>query len=118
MAFAKEPVKPTRKELVKRMTSQSEWPFRVQSYQFKTLEDARKFSRDLAASPKAGHRHHVGMFHRHLETAIHGDGDPIIVPILLDVTTDSPEEAEGKYVDPTAGTERLARSPMPNHLEP
>jgi hypothetical protein len=108
--YAKEKTAATRKELVKRIASQSEWPFRVQSYQFKTLEDARKFSRDLAASPKACHRHHVGMFHRHLETAIHGDGYPIIVPILLDVTTDSPEEAEAKYADPTADTAKIEKN--------
>lgn len=109
MTFAKETTKPPRKELVKRTTSQSEYPFRVSSYQFKTLEDARKFSLDLAATPRSGHRHHVGMFHRHLETAIHGDGDPIIVPILLDVTTDSPEEAEAKYADPSADTTRITK---------
>lgn len=109
MSYVKEKPTGPRKELIKRTTSQSEWPFRVQSYQFKTLEAARKFSHDLAAIPKTGHRHHVGMFHRHLEMAIHNDGESVIVPVLLDVTTDSPEEAEAKYADPTADTTRLTK---------
>lgn len=78
---------------------QSEFPFRVSSYQFKDLDAARKFSAELAAIPNSGHRHKVGMFHRRIEMSIQEYGKSLVLaPILLDVTTDSPDEAEAKHV--------------------
>ncbi len=110
MTYATEkPTATTVKTIAPRKTTQSEWPFRVQSYQFKDLEAARKFSRDLADSPKSGHRHLVQMSHRHLEMEIRNDGTLIVVPLLLDVTTDSPDEAEAKYVNPNGDTTRLEK---------
>ncbi len=107
--YAADRPKPVRKEVTKRTIAQSEYPFRVFDgrYQFKELDAARKFSTDLAATPKSGHRHKVEMMHRHLEVQIKGDGDPIVQAILLDVTNDGPEEAEDKYVNPQAITTRL-----------
>ncbi len=118
--YATDKPKPTRKEITKRTIAQSEYPFRVFDgrYQFKELEAARKFSMDLAATPKSGHRHKVEMMHRHLEMQIKGDGDPIVQALLLDVTTDSPDEAEAKYVDTSAPTTRLERSPVANQPMP
>ena len=96
--YAEAPTQPTTKTVVPRSV-QSEFPFRVSSYQFKELEGARKFSADLAATPNSGHRHKVGMFHRRIEMSIQEAGKPLVnAPILLDVTTDSPDEAESKYV--------------------
>ena len=84
------------KELTKR-TGKSEYPYRVQSYQFKELDAEREFSKTLAGIKNSGHRHLVQAMHRRLEITTHGAGGCVVVPILLDVTTDSLDEAEAQY---------------------
>ena len=59
------------------VATKSEYPYCVQSYQFKALEDARRFSKELAAIPRSNHWHSA---HRH-----------------LDVTAIEPEQAEKEY---------------------
>ncbi len=83
-------------------TASSEYPFRVHSYQFKTLDDARRFSRELLAIPKSCRDAKVEMFHRSVEirrtvTDDKGKVASTVSTVLLDVTTDSPEEAEAKW---------------------
>ena len=68
------------------MTKTAAYPYRVYSYQFKELEDARKFNAGLSAIPKSG-RYRVMMAHTG------SDG----VAILLDVTDDAPDVAEAKW---------------------
>jgi len=64
------------------MTKTAAYPYRVYSYQFKELEDARKFNADLESG-----RYRVMMAHTG------SDG----VAILLDVTDDAPDVAEAKW---------------------
>ena len=71
---------------------QSVYPYRVYSYQFKELEDARKFNADLESG-----RYRVMMAHRGAVSVTVTDGDGIAVPILLDVTDDAPDVAEAKW---------------------
>jgi len=66
-------------------------PYRVYSYQFKELEDARKFNADLESG-----RYRVMMAHRGAVSNV-TDGDGIAVPIFLDVTDDAPDVAEAKW---------------------
>jgi hypothetical protein len=92
------------KETVPR-TTQSPYPFRVFSYQFKELEDARKFAKDLLATPRTCREAKVEMFHRSVEvrrtvTDEKGKSESVTQTVLLDVTADSPEEAEAKWVGP------------------
>ncbi len=93
-------IAPTITKSITPRVTQSEYPFRVQCYQFMGLEDARKFSSDLAAIPRSNHRHHVGMFHRKLTITKTVGGVNHVDNILLDVTEDSPEEAEAKWTAP------------------
>lgn len=81
----------------------SEYPFRVFSYQFKELESARQFAKALAAVPRTvSGPVKVEMFHRSVElvrtvTDDKGKSESVTQTVLLDVTTDSPEQAEAKW---------------------
>jgi hypothetical protein len=76
----------------------SEFPYRVQSYQFKALDDARRFSGELAAIPRSSHKHSVKMAHRSLmQISTQGETVTLREHILLDVTTTEPEMAEKEY---------------------
>lgn len=91
---------PTR-EAIQRKTV-SEYPFRVFSYQFKHLNDARAFAKQLVAIPRTCHEAKVEMYHRRVEvrrTSTDDKGAPtsVIQPVVLDVTTRSPEEAEAAW---------------------
>ncbi len=83
---------------VSEVATRSEFPYCVQSYQFKALDDARRFSKELAAIPRSNHRHSVKMAHRRL-MMVSTQGEKVILRqhILLDVTTTEPEHAEKEY---------------------
>ena len=59
------------------VATKSDYPYCVQSYQFKALEDARRFSKELTVIPRSNHWHSA---YRH-----------------LDVTTTEPGQAEKEY---------------------
>lgn len=83
-------------------TTVSAYPFRVFSYQFKDLEDARRFAKDCLAIPCTCREAKVEMFHRSVEIIRSvkdekGRVESTVQSVLLDVTTDSPDEAEAKW---------------------
>ena len=81
------------------VATKSEYPYCVQSYQFKALDGARRFSKELAAIPRSNHRHSVKMAHRRLMiVSTQGRKVTLRQHILLDVTTTEPEQAEKEYV--------------------
>lgn len=83
---------------VSEVATKSEYPYCVQSYQFKNLEDARIFSKELAAIPRSNHQHSVKMAHRRLMTvSTQGKKVTLRQHILLDVTATEPEQAEKEY---------------------
>lgn len=88
--------KPIIKEIVKAVIKR-EFPYNAASYQFKHLEDARTFSRELAAIPRSGHKHLVMMACRNVQGVSSQDGKVLLItPIMVDVTSQDPVKAESE----------------------
>lgn len=81
----------------------SEFPFRVFSYQFKDLGDARRFAKSCEEIPRTvSGPVPVQMFHRSIElrrtvTDDKGKSEASVQSVVLDVTTKSPEQAEAEW---------------------